>query len=240
MLSSAFSALTLALALALAPAQVKPEAAKEYAELLSKYVRNGRVDYKGLAANDLARLDAYLKAVGEATAPKDKSQAIAFYVDAYNATVLRAVIEHKMPKSVLDVKGFFDAEKHRIAGKDLTLNQLEKEVLNPFAKDPRTHMVLVCGAIGCPILESKPYTGGDIQARMDEAARRYLSGPTGLNAADGGLKVSHIFEWYAADFGGPDGVVAFLKKYGKKDVVEKAGPSPKISYVDYNWVLNAL
>jgi hypothetical protein len=226
----------------LSPGQAKPEAAKAYVEILQKHVKNGRIDYKGLA-RDASKLDAYLKAVADASVPKDMMATIAFYVDAYNANVLRAIVAHRLPndkeETVLDVKGFFDGEKHKVAGKEVTLNQLEKDVLNPFAKDPRTHMVLVCGAIGCPILDPKPLSGSDVNARLDEAAKRYLSGPTGLVAGAGTLTVSKIFDWYKADFGGPDGALQFIKKYAPPAALEKAGPTPKVSYIEYNWTLNA-
>ena len=238
------SAVSVVLALSLArPTEVKASAAKAYAEVLEKHVKNGRVDYKGIAEKDLGRLEEYLEAVGEASVPKDKARAIAFYVDAYNASVMSAIIAHALPndkeRTVLQVKGFFDLEKHKIAGKDLTLNQLEKEILNPFAKDPRTHMVLVCGAIGCPILDNKPLLGSDVNARLDEAAKRYLSGPTGLVGGEGTLEVSKIFDWYAADFGGAVGTLQFIKKYAPAQAIAKAGATPKVSYLEYDWTLNA-
>lgn len=228
------------LVLALATAQVDAAAQKHYADILSKNVANGRVAY---ASIDSAKLDLYLKAVGTAKVPEDRSQAIAFYVDAYNAYVLRAVLDHKRPRSVLDVKDFFDEKKYLVAGKTLSLNQLEKEQLNPFAKDPRTHFVLVCAAVGCPILEDKPYAGSDVNARLEAATRRYLSGPTGAIAETGALKLSMIFSWYAADFvgiegGGDPGVLSFVKKYLPAEASQKAGNAPKISYLDYNWTLN--
>jgi hypothetical protein len=198
-------------------------------------VKNGRVDYTKI---DVAKLDNYLKAVAAAKVPADKNAAIALYVDAYNAIVLKAVLDNKRPRSVLDVKDFFDVKKYNVAGKTVSLNQLEKEVLNPFAKDPRTHMVLVCGAVGCPILEEKPFAGSDVNARLDAATKRYLAGPTGAVAESGALKLSMIFNWYKADFGGDAGVLAFVKKHLPADAAQKAGDAPKITFIDYNWTLN--
>lgn len=232
------TALIVSVALAAGPAQVKPEAAKAYAELLGRHVKNGRVDYKGLGDKDLRKLDGYLDAVDEAKVPADRLQAIAFYVDAYNALVLRSVIKHGRPRSVLDVKDFFDEKIHRVAGKTVSLNQLEKEVLNPFAKDPRTHMVLVCGAVGCPILDPAPYTGSDVDARLDAAAQRYLAGPTGAVAKEGAVELSKIFDWYARDFGGENGVVAFVKRFLAPEASARVGAAPKVSFFDYNWTLN--
>lgn len=232
--------IVLTFGVAAGPAQVKPAALKGYARILETRVKDGRVDYKGIAEHDLPKLDAFLAAVADAAPPKDHGQAIAFYVDAYNALVLRAVIAHGRPRSVLDVKDFFDAKTHTVAGqKGLSLNDLERNVLSPLAKDPRVHMVLVCGAVGCPMLESKPYEGSsDLSARLDGATRRYLASPAGLRAQENWLRISKIFDWYSPDFGGEPGALEFVRKYAPKATLDKAGPTPKVSYVDYNWTLN--
>jgi uncharacterized protein DUF547 len=236
------SALALAIVLstngALAADPGAKPAVKAWAEILDKYVQKGRVDYKQLAANDLPKLDAYLNGVAESPVPKDKNEAIAFWLDAYDATVVRSLIAHGIPKSVLDVKGFFDAEKHKIGKKNLTLNQVVKDNLLPTSRDPRAHMAIAVGSLGSPILDSKPYTGSDVNARLDEAAKRYLMGPPGLYATQGWLRISKLFDWYAPDFGGEDGALTFVRKYGNPAILDKAGATPKVSYIDFNWNVN--
>lgn len=232
------SALPLTLTLAFAASIPTADPGDGYAEILSTYVKNGRVDYKGLAARDLAKLDRYLDGVGKAVLPSDRNRQIGFLIDAYNAYVLRSVIKHGRPRSVLDVKDFFKERVHRVAGKTVSLDQLEKEVLNPYAKDPRTHFVLVCAAVGCPILESKPYLGDDVSKRMQAATARYLAGPTGAKAQAGSVAVSKIFDWYAKDFGGAAGAKQFILRHLSPAARRTAGRDPTIAYLDYNWTLN--
>lgn len=233
------AAATLAVALtATAPTQVDPASRKIYEDLLAKHVKNGRVDYKAIEAQDLAKLDAYVAAVGKAKLSPKKQARIGFYIDAYNALVIRSVIKNGRPRSVLDVKGFFNAQEHTVAGQKMTLDALEKKHLNPFAKDPRTHFVLVCAAVGCPVLESRPYCGSNLDKRMDRATRRYLKSNTGARVKDGAIDLSKIFDWYKADFGGPDGVLAFVKKHLPEADAKRLGDRPKVGYIDYNWTLN--
>ncbi len=233
---SATAALALALTLA-APAQVPESAHKGYAEVLKTHVKKGRVDYKTLS-RDTSKLDQYLAAVAKANLPKGKQARMAFYIDAYNALVIKSVITHGRPRSVLDVKGFFKEAVHTVAGKQVSLDALEKKHLNPFAKDPRTHFVLVCAAVGCPIIEARPFVGGGLERRLDAATRRYLSGPTGAKVSDGAIALSKIFDWYKADFGGSQGVLSFVKRHLPKAQQEQLGATPKVGYVDYNWTLN--
>lgn len=221
-------------------APLDAEARRAYVTVLTRHVKDGRVDYRGLEQKSLKLLDNYLSKVGAAELPKARNARIGFLVDAYNALVLRSVISHGRPRSVLDVKGFFKEEKHRVAGRDLTLDELEKKVLNPFAKDPRTHFVLVCGAVGCPILEARPFLGANVEKRMEAATRRYLASPSGARRSGAQLSVSKIFDWYAADFGGKAGAKEFilprLPEAARSGLEEKRD----LGFIDYNWTLNQM
>ena len=52
---------------------------------------------------------------------------------------------------------------------------LEKKVIVPFAADPRVHMVLVCAAVGCPVIERAAYAGSNMDKAMDAAAEQFAS-----------------------------------------------------------------
>lgn len=223
------------------PATAKPTPSptpNAYAELLDTYVKDGRVDYAALAQNDAEKLDAVVLSIAKRELPDDRDAKLGFYIDAYNALVIHAVLRNDRPRSVLDVEGFFKEASFEVANEQLTLDQLEKGVINPLAKDPRTHFVLVCGAVGCPILESTPFEGSDLDKRMDVATRRYLASPHGAKVEDGSLSLSQIFNWYKDDFGGEAGVVTFVKKHLPKEKAKKAGDAPKVAFIDYNWTLN--
>lgn len=233
----ATSAFALALTLC-TPAQLDASVRQGYAQILKANVKKGRVDYKAIAGRDIVKLDKYLSAVAQAKLPSAKQARMAFYIDAYNALVLKSVISNGRPRSVLDVKGFFDGQKHTVAGVSTTLNDLEKKRLNAYAKDPRTHFVLVCAAVGCPILENTPFTGSKLNQRLNAATQRYLTSNTGGRVSDGGIALSKIFDWYKADFGGPQGVVKFVRSHLPKGRAAQLGDSPKVSFIDYNWTLN--
>jgi len=220
-------------------AQLGQGPARDWQQVLAAHVVDGRVDYAALEKKSLEPLDRYLASVAKAELPEGKDARIGFLIDAYNALVVRAVIESGHQKSVLAVPDFFKAKRHRIAGRTLSLDQLEKELLMPFAKDPRLHFVLVCAAKGCPDLEAVPFSGQPVGARLDAATRRYLAQPKGARVEANKLGLSQIFSWYAADFGGEDGVRRFVLDHLAEPARKLAGPKPALSYVDYDWALNA-
>jgi hypothetical protein len=52
--------------------------------------------------------------------------------------------------------------------------------------------------------------------------------------------VSSIFKWFVNDFGGPDGVVRFIRTAAPPAVVDRLGglDARGLAYLDYDWSLN--
>lgn len=207
--------------------------------VLRASVREGRVDYASLRdSRDLAH---YVTALATAT-PSKLSQAdrLAFWINAYNAIVLKCVVDHPSIKSPLDVPGFFDKRRHRVAGAQLTLNQIEHEIIRREFKDPLIHFGLVCAALSCPPIIGEAYRGRTVQARLAENARRFLaSAQNTVDIRRRTIALSKIFEWYRDDFGGETGLRRFLRLYGTKSMREVLDRDAAIVYREYDWRLNA-
>lgn len=212
---------------------------KKYGALLNKYVSAGKVDYDGLAA-DRADLDAYLKSVASASG----KLSMAFYLNAYNALVLAALLDNGQPAKVLDVKGFFDAKKYTVAGKSMTLNDLEGFIRETY-KDARIHFALNCGAMSCPPLFNKPFTESTLDKTLQSLTTKFLNGSgVKIDDAKKEIRVTKLMEWYGQDFIDNEGSLEnYLKKYitdeTKKAALESALSSGyKITFQFYNWAIN--
>jgi hypothetical protein len=208
-----------------------------YASALARHVGSGGVDYAEWKASTKDR-DALI-AFTEVAASKDiksisREERLAFLINAYNAWMMRIVIEHYPIRSVKDIApdfGVFDQKRIKVAGKKLSLNELEKEWLLKGFQEPRVHFAVNCASRSCPPLKATLWTSNGLDGQFDSAAKAYLTAnPLGFDASSG--KVSQIFEWYAADFGGADGVRAFIKNYRK--------PPAKLTFLTYDWTLNAI
>jgi hypothetical protein len=228
-------------------------------ELLSTYVgRDGWVDYVGLQ-KDRAKLDAYVQALATAqpgSFPND-AERLAFWINAYNANTLAAVLDdiYGKHKSVKDIeKEFFKTKKHPVAGEQLTLDEIEKKGRD--MKDPRIHFVVNCASASCPKLQRYAFTGAELEAQLTRATRDFLGDSTrGMNYVAGSNEVylSPIFKWYAGDFTNESSTVARVKAEtsGQEllEVVKKYIPAeianfltekkPKVKYLGYDWSLNA-
>ena len=135
--------------------------------LLDVYVRDGFVYYRALKS-DRAKLDRYvasLDVVPATYAKWPKEQQLAFWINAYNACVLQTVVDHypihgkaaEYPaNSLRQVPGAFERLPHRVLGKTLTLDEIEKGLAE--FKEPQALLALGRGAIGGGRLHSEAYT----------------------------------------------------------------------------------
>ena len=62
-----------------------------------------------------------------------------------------------------------------VMGQDITLDDIEHEILREEFKDPRIHFVLVCAAMGCPLLESKAFFADNVNQRLERATENFIN-----------------------------------------------------------------
>ena len=91
-------------------------------------------------------------------------------------------------------------------GDNISLNHLEHEIIRKQFKDPRIHVALVCAAKSCPPLLNRAYRADDLDKVLDENMKRFVTDASRNQIDDEKreLRLSKIFEWYPADFGGKD------------------------------------
>ena len=228
-------------------------------QVLSTYVDDhGLVDYAGLK-KDRQTLDTYIDSL-RATSPLNSparfstpQHALAYWINAYNAIVLRGVVDAYPIASVKDIKilnGFFNRMDWTIGGQTLTLDHIENKIIRPLYKDPRIHFVVNCGAVSCPELENRAFTGATLDDRLESAARRFANNKKHLYTKDNTLYLSKILDWYGSDFSNwfpadranPDArpaLVNYFLPYLPADQAERLKSSPmRIEFSAYNWALN--
>ncbi len=222
------------------PAGIKHEA---YDQLLKKYVNaQGLVAYEKWKANadDTVALDGYLAQFAAGGNPARGNDRHASLINAYNAFVLRWILQSYPTESIWALKNSFKEKRHKLGGAMVSLNDIENEMLRPeFGY--RTHATLVCAARSCPPLPQSAYTAGGLDEQAARAFRTWL-GRADLNEFwidKNEANVSNIFKWFKGDFEKAGGVKAALAKYAPasaRPLLEKA--DVKITYKTYNWGLN--
>jgi hypothetical protein len=228
------------------PPSEAPFSHELFDQVLQEYVDGkGRVNYTKLKANP-EKLEAYLDLLVVAN-PTELSYngQLVFWVNAYNALVIKGVIDHYPTTSVRKVKwfnGFFSRLKFRVAGKTYALNQIEHGIIRTEFVDPRVHFVLVCASRSCPPLDKRAFSVADIEERLETATFNFIKDPTQvrLDRAKRHVYLSKIFKWYDEDFReGYDGVADFLADYlPPEDADFVLAEDVKFEHLDYDWTLN--
>ena len=179
-------------------------------ELLDVHVRDGMVYYRALKS-ERPRLQSYLASLAAAnieSAPREEQ--MAFWINAYNAIVLATVVDHYPivartreypPRSIRQIPGAFERIQHRVAGRMLTLDQIEQTVLAGF-HDPRVFFALGRGAMGSGRLKSAAYVGGELERQLSEAADECpdRSQCAQIDRLNSRARISSIFSWREKEF----------------------------------------
>jgi len=196
-------------------AQIADDQHSLFTQILQDYVSNGLVKYKEL--KDDRRLDKYLKQL-ENTDPNkimNEKNRLAFWINAYNAYTLMFIIEEYPVESINDLHWgglylgsllgttIWDDEKIVINGSELSLNNIELDIIRKKFNEERIHFALVCASISCPPLLSEAYEGYKLDKQLGEQAELFFNDVT-KNKFDKNKRtasLSKILSWYEDDFG---------------------------------------
>lgn len=184
---------------------------RAYDQLLDVNVRDGLVYYRALAG-ERGRLDRYVASLDLPAATYEgwsREQKMAFWVNAYNAIVLQTVVSHYPIRgrsagfpasSVRQIPGAFE-RKHRLAGRALGLDEIEKTVLPEF-KEPRLYLALGRGAVGSGRLRSEAYTASRLGAQLDSVQAEFVNDRSMLriDRDTERLSITPIISWREAEF----------------------------------------
>jgi hypothetical protein len=225
-------------AVALAMAQPIPSSVdplhRPFDQLLDVYVRDGFVYYNALR-RERSALDRYVASLNSAEAVAlakgSADEQKAFWINVYNALVLRTVIDHypirgaakQYPaSSVRQIPGAFEKRPHRVADRTVTLDGIEKDVLAPLG-DARVFLALGRGSQGGGRLRSEAFDGPTLDkllgAVVAETATRVELFKTDEPANV--VSMSPLFSWREPLF-----VASFAEKapavYAQRSGIERA------------------
>ncbi len=200
------------------------------------YVSNGRVAYKEIKSNPSGLNELLDLAKSIQVSQSDAKTYQAFWINGYNLSVIKGIVDNYPIKSPLDKAGFFDKKTYDIGGKSTTLNDIENKLLRAvFPKESRFHFVLVCAGLGCPPIINSAYTPEKLEAQLQRQTELALNNPKFIQVKGKKVNLSQIFEWYTKDFTqGGKNLVEYVNQYRN----EKLDPNAKVGYYSYDWALN--
>ena len=231
-----------------------------FTRVLSEVVRQPRVDYAALA-DRAPELDRYLAELA-ATSPgaleaATRDELLAFWINAYNACMLRLVVDHypirkadglwarisnsvagRPNNSVWQIRDVFTGAHCEVAGQERSQDEIEHEIIRPMG-EPRIHFAVNCAAISCPVLWPEAYTAAELDDQLDRAVDRLMANEEHFLLLDGSLRLNRVLDWFRDDFGGISGIRAFLADRLPPDLAQVVlDPETDIDFFEYDWTLN--
>ncbi len=215
----------------------------------------GLVDCVGLK-RDPADLNAFLAQV-EKVSPHNnlatfmtRDEALAYWINAYNAWALKTVLDDYPVKSIMDIAGgqVFDRRSLVCGGEKLSLNDIESGIVRKEFLEPRVHFALNCASWSCPRMPREAFDAKRLNAQLDREARRFFADPTHLwvDVPRRTVHLTTICKWYEEDFvrwlaregAAKTKVLAFVKLYAPPEVAAKMGVDFTTEYLPYDWRLS--
>ncbi len=249
-------ALRVQLVLAAAATGVHAQGSADHAPfdaLLRAHVSNGAVDYDAFKSDP--RFAAYLASLDRARPDAlTDTERLAYWINVYNAFTIHLINSKHERESIRNINKSFGLLKLKgpwsdpivhAAGRRLTLDQVEHDIIRKQFNEPRIHFALVCAAIGCPPLRSEAYTGPKLESQLEEQGRIFIRESPAKNRVDvtnRSVHVSLVFTWYKEDFGNSDrGIGAYIAKWyppGPERALLESGQF-RLVKTDYDWTLNS-
>lgn len=229
-------------------------ATAQYADLLERYVVQDRwVDYNAWRTSneDRAALQEYIDSLAATDIfALEQDAQIATWINLYNALTVDLMLDNEPVASIKDLGSMMTSPWEpvmvTVAGRELSLNDIEHEILRKDFEEPRIHFALNCASVSCPPLSAREFTADNLDSLLDEASSRALHDEQWFDAAgcggaygSGTLRVTKLFDWFKDDFGGEDGVRAFIQRYRPELRFQLSNTGCTLEYMDYDWSLNA-
>jgi hypothetical protein len=232
--------------------------------LMSKHVENGLVDYRAIGRDPA--LKRYIAALGNVSGTTlgewTREQRLAYWINAYNAFTVQAILDNYPIKrrglkgrlypssSIRQIPGVWDKLAFSAGGRQITLHDIEHEVLRKRFNEPRIHFAIVCASIGCPVLASHAFTAINLEAQLKEAEAEFVgdSDKIRIDVDKRTIHLSKIFDWFAEDFPATPTTKRYGNHAGAMTVCIRHLPADKASalkratfkvkWLDYDWSLN--
>lgn len=227
-------------------------------DILTAYLRThssdiNKFDYAALKANakDTSKLVKYLNYLQKLD-PRTYSRAEqkAYWINLYNALTVKLVVDAFPVDSIRDIcrnrapgsecSGPWNEVHAKVAGQDLTLDNIENDILRPIWKDNLIHYGLSCASYGCPDLYGTAFTAKNTETLLDTGARKYVNNSRGVDfMEDDFIIISSIYDWYVEDFGNnKQGVIKHLARYADEKLAERLKSFNGAVDYEYDWRLN--
>lgn len=183
-----------------------------YDALLRRHVVAELVDYDAFARD--SSFTRYLESMNKVDPSLLSSEErLAYWINMYNAWTIRLITSHNERESIrninrtlgfLKLKGPWTEPLVKAAGRKLSLDQVQYEMIRRESSDPRIHFALSCAALSCAPIRNEAYTGAKLEMQLQDQGRVFLTTDSARNHFDVKTRTFRrniLFRHFRNDFG---------------------------------------
>ena len=185
----------------------------------------------------------------------------AFWLNVFNAAVLRDIAALAQAETVKEVEAFFEEPRVRVGGFGYSLDDIEHGLLRgnvpkfgakrppmerddprlaytPLAYDERMHFGLYSAGRSSPPL--RVFDAGRLDRDLEDATEAYVRREVRVEQDGAVVVLPRKFYWYRDDFGGEQGALGFaVARLDEEsaDKVDRRRGKVKVRYADFDWRL---
>jgi len=206
-------------------------------------------NYSAVSPADKRALMHYLEILSTTPVSSlNKNEQLAFWINAYNAIIVQAIIQSYPVESILDVdgdiftRGPWKDNYFSVNGVPINLFNIRHNILFAHWGDIRVIYALSCGAISCPNIGAKAAKGKSVNGYLDAAAIAFINGPEAFKGFKGNsVKISQLFYWSKHQFKRENiNMLDHIKSYALGELSHKLRNVDHIAGYYFNWQLNDL
>ena len=188
---------------------------------------------------------------------------MAFWINVFNAGVLRDASELRLAASMREVQAFFERPRLRVGAHPYSLDDIEHGLLRgnvpkpgsrrppmkpddprleymPMLFDERIHFAVHSACRSSPPL--RVFDAGKLDKQLEEATADYVRRTVRVEHEGAVLVLPKLFGWFAEDFGDESGIVQFvvarIEDEAAVEAVDRRLGDVKLQYTEYDWTLN--
>jgi hypothetical protein len=188
---------------------------------------------------------------------------MAFWINVFNAGVLRDAAELQSAPGARQVQAFFERPRLRIGEHAYSLDDIEHGLLRgnvpkqgrlrapmargdprleymPILFDERIHFALHSACRSSPPL--RVFDGGKLDRQLEDATADYVRRTARIESQGAIMVLPRVFSWFGKDFGGKGGILEFvaarIDDEAAVEMIDRRRGNVSLRYAGFDWTLN--
>lgn len=174
-----------------------------------------------------------------------RDEQLAYWLNLYNITMLDELVkiypENKLKKVMTGRDSILEKKSLKVAGIDLSLNDIKFILRKNYNGDPRIIYGLYQGIVGGPNIRRVAYNGSNVYAALEDNAEEFVNSNRGsYSSSEKTFRVSSLYERDAAFFPTQEALRKHLMRYLQSPELEELQAASEIKANIDDWSITDL